>query len=516
MSNKTWWELMPNFQVDSMCLPVLRQMQELEKFGAPVFRERKFVGLIDCMELTSLLVKSWSEYEQKSEAVTKHLLRRGSAQSGSKDRKNTAIQEPFRLIAAEFGYASVLNCLRPRNSPHDPMTTAGKKNVNDKAAEPIICAPCYTNQFVFNIIHKFASGQRCVAICKDSEKNIVHVMTQAEIAEWLARRLNFLGDKIGKPLFQLLSVVRRPFTVEASSTAKDAFHIMTKHRCDALAIVNEGEEFVDEIHIEDIRWMAREREIDAETDPATAHAVSNSTSMSPLTRKRSLISPKSSPSLERRTIATSGPADSKSFSRRITSGAEIQSGSSKKRISAVTRPADESLSMPMLLERTEADERFFRGFADLLLPVIEYARAAKGLSDFNKAKRKERELGKKDQNTFIHPESIDLVELIVRTDEEEGKKKKKGAVNKKEAAEAREGAAEEEVVEAANGAGCENKVKESSEKTVAPASAAKAKKKNKGLDPNLGSTCVRMKDSLGKVVQIMAREKKVSLNDDGR
>ena len=210
-----------------------------------------------------------------------------SSRSKEDQRKNAvATSEPFRIIAAEFGYCSVGNCVTNALTNKQNLNKKSNTNPNDSDKWEKTTTPCFTNQFVFNVLHRFANGQRCVAIATQSnEKNIAHVMTQSEMAEWLGRRLELLGESVGKPLFKMTSMVRRPFTINFQETAKEAFTLMTTHRCDALAIVNDSEVFVDEIKIEDIRWVARERETPDEAEIAKAMLNSN---LSPNMRGRGL------------------------------------------------------------------------------------------------------------------------------------------------------------------------------------------------------------------------------------
>ena len=299
-ASNDWWEELPIMVERDKCLDAMRRMaaSPFSLSALPVFdNHKRYLGLVDCMEITSGLIRALAMNTANNAAIRAG-GRRKSMPPGQGATKNKALgkldAQSSELVLLTYDEvvhnflleSAISDCVSRKRADAGPPSAAASSSSSNNSPRPaagpnasasttavastsatVTKNPALTSQFAWSLIHRFACGERSIAIATQAwgEKNndpvnLLHVMTPAEAAKWLTSNFSLLGERQKAACASATYCgvkIRVPVVVRQKDKAKDAFAAMVEHRADACAIVNEGGEFVGELWVEDILRIVR-------------------------------------------------------------------------------------------------------------------------------------------------------------------------------------------------------------------------------------------------------------------
>ncbi|GMH74966.1 hypothetical protein TrST_g8488 [Triparma strigata] len=245
-SNKRWWENMEQLQTKATLLSALKAMHADDRVGLPVFDNKTFKGVLDCMEMARLVVEAWNTKIPLAIPPPTTNAKKGLGDSDRATTSSVIHDSPRRRRGVTP--SGTLNSLA------GIATGFCYKEVEEGLADGQGLDCIGTHQFSWNLIHKFANGARSVAMINSFPpvaSSVVFVMHASDVAKYLSRNMDLLPHS--QAIRKMLGLTRKPGVVRFDTPMIDCLKLMVKKRSDALAVVNEEGEFCGEVRIEDVR-----------------------------------------------------------------------------------------------------------------------------------------------------------------------------------------------------------------------------------------------------------------------
>ena len=176
LCSKKWWDHLTQLQSKSLLLPALKTMHETDKLALPVFDGKNYKGILDCMELSKVVIEAWNA---KPPIPTSPRSKGAGGAAASRSNQEQQGVMPFLNLNSVAGIA----------------TNFCYKEVDEALGErdPISCLK--TSQFSWNLLHRFAQGARTVPISTASPPtptSLVFIMHPCHIAEYFDRNMDML------------------------------------------------------------------------------------------------------------------------------------------------------------------------------------------------------------------------------------------------------------------------------------------------------------------------------------
>jgi len=230
---------------------VVEKWERRRNAALPVDHTQAFANVAAdfCYQTVSVLTKgTWKGWGVGGKGKSG----RGGVAGDDGDEKGSKKKE----TKGRFDYAKATEPLSGHNGGEGGGKEGGevrvKKKQHAKKQPPLsISEPCLSSQFMYSLLYRFARGSSCALVSShisSDPSSYVHLVTEDEIATWVARRSELLGESKDLTLLKLQDLIRRPLVVLTSDSAKVAFEKLIDRNCNSAAIVDaETELFVGEV-----------------------------------------------------------------------------------------------------------------------------------------------------------------------------------------------------------------------------------------------------------------------------
>ncbi|GMH67207.1 hypothetical protein TrLO_g7649 [Triparma laevis f. longispina] len=151
-SCKRWWEHLEQLQTKGMLLSALKSMHTDDKLGLPVFENKIFKGVLDCMEMATLVVEAWNTKIVLPVPPKKEKGAGGGGGDEGDEKLNIHASPRRRQGVTPLGTLNSLAGIATGFCYKEVEEGLARGEGNTDVVG--------THQFSWNLLHKFAMGAR--------------------------------------------------------------------------------------------------------------------------------------------------------------------------------------------------------------------------------------------------------------------------------------------------------------------------------------------------------------------
>jgi len=211
-----------NFNADETVESALDQLFKYRITAAPVQGEKKFIGLIDVLDLLSFLVKT-----------------------STKSLTNDFRGESRKLLTDDM-------CMLRKRS-RDFNLTKVQEVIDFSNKNPSVVL--YTDQKVEETFEPFSKGIHRVMIANRDSNQVIGLLSQTDVVGFLA---NWEKNEFDQPISQLKNQTEKLVTVPPENWAFDSFMTMYNNGLSSVGILNHMDQLVGNLSAADLKPCSRD------------------------------------------------------------------------------------------------------------------------------------------------------------------------------------------------------------------------------------------------------------------